>query len=100
MKSRRLARGFADIRTSFLDSSSRPLGKARLNGRENLVVGWKAVQILLRDALITDPDRELAAAPFDQLGLDTDLILNERRHTDSARAIVSNLAVPNSNAGH
>jgi hypothetical protein len=79
---------------------SRHLGQARLNGRKNLVVGWKAVRILLRDALVADPDRELATAAFDQLGLDTGLIPNERRHTDSARAVVSNLAVPNPDVGH
>src|SRR5713101_4583009 len=74
--------------------------QARLNGRKDLVVGWKAVRILLRDALVADPDRELATAAFDQVGLDAGLIPNERRHTDSARAVVSNLAVPNPDVGH
>jgi hypothetical protein len=36
-----------------------------MNSREDLVVGWKAVRILLRDASVADPDRELASAAFD-----------------------------------
>ena len=71
-----------------------------LNGPEDLVVGWKAVRSLLGDAPVADPDRELATAAFDQLGFDAGPAFNERRHTDSAREVVSDPTVANPDIGH
>jgi hypothetical protein len=95
----------ACVRQSFAKSFAWAGGQnygslGSLNGREDLVVGWKAVRILLGDAPVADPDRELATAAFDQLGLDPGLVFNERRRTDSAREVVSDPAVPNPDIGH
>ena len=90
------AKSFAGVPPQSLETSR----SGSLNGREDLVVGRKAVRILLGDAPVADPDCELATAAFDQLGLDAGLVSNERRHTDSAREVVSDPTVPNPHIGH
>src|ERR1044071_4416976 len=67
-----------------------------LHRRERIVVCRKSDErILLCDHVFSYPDRELAAAAFDELNIGTDGLLDERRHTGGSRTVVSDLAVAN-----
>jgi hypothetical protein len=71
-----------------------------LHGCEDLFVGGETHGTLLRDAPVVHPHRELAAPALDKLGLQAGFVRNERCRTGSARAIVSDLAVTDADAGH
>jgi hypothetical protein len=58
------------------------------------------VQVLLRHDLFADPDRELTPATLDQVGVDSGLLLDERRRTGSAWTVVSDLAESNADVFH
>ena len=85
-------------------SADRHLARATrdqlLDGLHDLVVGGKTVDVLLRDTLITDPNAELAPSAFNQSGRQVGLALEERRHTGSARLVVSSDAVANADVQH
>jgi hypothetical protein len=54
----------------------------------------------LGDELIIDPDAEFPSLAFDEVSLDADFLLDERRHTGSARLVVSNVTVADADALH
>ena len=72
----------------------------RLDGLHDLVVAGKTGDVLLRDALITDPNAELAPSAFNQSGRQAGLTLEKRRHTGSARLVASSDAVANADVRH
>jgi hypothetical protein len=85
------------IRNSLSTSVARPRA---LDRRQHFVLRWKAERSLLCDPLFSDPHGIFAPRAFDQLGLDANLLLDERRRTGSARKIISNLAVSNADVFH
>jgi hypothetical protein len=69
-------------------------GQDVLLGRETHLV------VLLRDDGISYPDGELTAAPFDELDVDSGVLLDDGCRTDSTRTIVSDFAVANTDGLH
>jgi hypothetical protein len=70
------------------------------NGGDDVVFRGKSLRILLGDQFIINPDAELASLAFDEISLDADLLLDERRHTGSAWPVVSNVTVADADAVH
>ena len=68
--------------------------------RQDVLLRWKPDRVLPRHPLLADPHRELAPVAFDQFGLFSEVVLENRRHTGGAREIVSDLAVANTNQLH
>ena len=69
-------------------------GQKVLLGRETQIV------VLLRDYGVSYPDGELTAAAFDELDVDSGVLLDDGCRTDSTRTIVSDFAVANTNGSH
>jgi len=69
-------------------------GQEILLGRETQIV------VLLRDYGVSYPDGELTAASFDELDVDSGVLLDDGCRTDSTRTIVSDFAVANTNGSH
>jgi hypothetical protein len=70
------------------------------HGRHRRPILRKPIEVLPGHALIADPDRKLSSSTDDELDVHARFILNQRRHTGSARIVVSHLAVTNSNVLH
>jgi hypothetical protein len=71
-----------------------------LHRHQHVVLRWKAVPVLGCHHLIADPHGKLAPATLDELRIDPRLLLDERRRPGCARTVVSDPAVPNSDALH
>ena len=71
-----------------------------LHRREYVRLRWKIARVLPRYHSAADPHRELTSPALDELGIDPGLFLDERRHTGSARPVVSNPAESNLDALH
>ena len=69
-------------------------GQDVLLGRETQIV------VLVRDYGVSYPDGELTAAAFDELDVDSGVLLDDGCRTDSTRTIVSDFAVANTNGSH
>ena len=67
---------------------------------DGVLVGRKPQRALLCHHLVSDPDGELAAPAFKDVYVGPRCVLDKRRHTDSARLVVSNLAVSNADVLH
>jgi len=70
------------------------------NRRQDFVLGRESEGSLLSHLRLSHPHGELAPAAGHELGLDASFLLDQRRHTGSARKVVSNLAVANAHALH
>jgi len=75
-------------------------GQCLLNGGDSLFVGRKPKRGLLSNHLVSDPDGELASSAFNDVDVGSCCLLDERRHTGSARLVVSHLAKSNANGLH
>ena len=69
-------------------------GQDVLLGRETQIV------VFLRDYGVSYPDGELTAASFDELDVDSGVLLDDGCRTDSTRTIVSDFAVANTDGLH
>jgi hypothetical protein len=70
------------------------------HGFDDGVVCGEAVRCFLSDLPLADPHGELAAPAGEDLGVEIQVALQLRRHTDGVRAIVSALAVADPNRRH
>lgn len=99
-------RGFLPSRRDFPNSLLRILAQRLIrrerfaDGFEDLLVLGEAEPIFLGDNAVANPDRELAAVPFDELRADFQLTFEQVRHTGGARSVVSNDAVAYGNRLH
>lgn len=70
------------------------------NGHQDGIVGWKPVGVLRCHSLLIDMHRKLSAPADDELGAQSSLLLDQRRHTGRAGMVISHLAVSNGDALH
>jgi hypothetical protein len=70
------------------------------NRGQGFVILREPGRVLPRNQILSHPHGELASPAFHQLGVDPGFLLDERRHTGSARMVVSNHAISDADALH
>ena len=69
-------------------------------GQEVLLGRETQIGVLLRDYGVSYPDGEFTAASFDELDVDSGVLLDDGCRTDSTRTIVSDFAVADTDGLH
>ena len=81
-----------------------PLGRRFLQGGadgvNDLRLGRVVVALLRGDLVSVDPDGEFAAVSLDEVGIDSEGLLQLIRHTGGPGLVVSPHAISNRDAGH